>query len=366
MSHRIRTLCAVLLAIILLLPACGADYGTPVMTWDEDSVSDAMYSYWLSTMKATFLYYYNNALDNDAFWDTVLPNGQTAEAYATSLIYDKVKSYLIGIRLFRELGLKIPAETTQAISDDIAEKTQYYGGKSALNEALAVYGINIDILRQIYIIEAKLDAVYTALFGTGGAMAPDSTQIEQYFANHYVRIKYIQIYTGRRYVTDETGAIQTDENGYYLTQELTNEEKAAQKEKVDAMMEALAQGTDFETLSDTYAETDISYYENGFYLSTDSVSSFGTTLVTAALEMQEGEIRLVSDENATYLVQRCTHIPYASLTEVYDTMQLRNVETDCAQELYTAYFHELAENIAINDTLLASYSIREATPNSRF
>lgn len=356
---------AVCLLILLLLSGCAKTLGQPIMTWGDVSVTDSMYSYWLSTLKATFLYYYNNSVNSDEFWDTTLSDGETTEEYAMQIINDEIKFYVIGIRLFRELGLKIDSETSQAINDDIDEKISYYG-RAELNEALAVYGINIDTLRQIYIIEAKLNAVYEALFGENGTMAPTDAELESYFAENYARVKYIQIYSGRNYVTNEDGSIATDEQGYYLTYVLSEEEKAEKQEKIAAMMADYGAGTDFATLTEQYSETDISYYENGFYLCSDSVNSFGTTLVRAALDMQDGEIRLVSDEDATYLVQRCPHIPYRELTEMYDLAQLTQLSERCAQEKYTSYFRTLAEEITVEEALLSQFSIRTAIPNSRF
>lgn len=365
MKRFTRSAAALLLTVSLLFCGCAKQLGEPVMSWGDDSVTDSMYSYWLSTLKATFLYYYNNSVNSDEFWDTTLSSGESTEEYAMKIINDEIKFYVIGIRLFRELGLKIDAATSQAINDDINEKITYYG-RAELNEALAVYGINIDTLRQIYIIEAKLDAVYEALFGANGTMAPSASELEDYFSANYARVKYIQIYSGSNYVINEDGTIATDEKGYYLTYELSAEEKAEKQEKIAAMMADLDAGVDFETLTEQYSETDISYYQNGFYMCSDSVNSFGTTLVREALSMKEGEIRLVADDDATYLVQRCPHIPYADLTEIYDLAQLTKLTERCAQEKYTAYFKKLAEEVTVEEERLARFSIRTAVPNSRF
>lgn len=360
-----RMLC-LLLAFALLLPvmaSCSSE--TAVMTFRDSSITSNMYSYWLSKYKYSFLSYYNSSLDSDEFWDTMATDDMTTEEYARQLIDENIKYILIGIQLFREYGLKIDSDTTQSINDDIQEKIDYYGGRSQLNSALSAYGINVDILKECYIAEEKLYAVYDYLYGSSGIEAVTDAQIDQYYEDNYSRIRYLVIYTSEKLLYDENGDYQYDSEGNVMTEELTEEEKAAKQEKINEAMICVAAGDDFGDIMDEYNEADMSSYPNGFYVLANELADFGFALVTETAMMDIGEIRRVDDEYATYIVEKLELIPRSQFDDS-DTTQMSNLETYCIQQYYEEKFSSFAEEITVNDDELSKYSLRTAASNSTF
>lgn len=366
MKNIIRVLALILTAALVfgMLISCAAS--TPaVMKYKDSSISASMYSYWLSTYKSSFLSYYNSSLDSDEFWSSPATDNMSAEEYALELINKNIKYILVGMQLFREYGLKIDSDTTAAINEDLAEKTDYFGSRAELNSALSEFGINADILKEIYIAEEKLYAVYDYLYGDNGIEKVTDAQIDQYYEDNYSRIRYIVVYTNQKVVTDENGEAQYDSEGNVLTAELSDEEKAEKQAKVEEIMLCVNAGDDFAALQTNYNEVDMSYYSDGFFVSPNELGIYGFQMVSETESMKVGETRKVVDEYATYIVEKLPLIARNEFIEA-DTEQLENLEKYCIQQYYEDKFAPLAEEIEVYESELANFDIRTASPNSYF
>lgn len=357
-------LCALCTLCAFLLASCGQK-GETAFSYGKAVITGNMYSYWLSSGKSEFLRYYNKGRDSDAFWDTVLENGQTAEEYATELICARVKNYAVSIQLFRDMGLTISSETSQSIENDIAEKIEYYGSRDALNTYLGKMNINIDILHDIYIAEEKTQAVYNALYGSSGTEAVTGDELDAYYCANYSRIQYILVYTKSEYVRDADGNLVAGADGTYQVRELSAEEQAAKETAVQNILARLDAGEDFAAVKkdcDEYA-FDTSYYANGFYVSSNELSIYGAPMVTAAADMKEGEYRRVDDTSVTYIMKK---EPLTSLSSLTDSEKelLSNLSDYCTQEKYQQKMQSLYPDVAVFSDVISQYSIRTAYPNS--
>lgn len=368
-KHFFRPLIALVLlgALLLSLSACGAKSIT-VMTYKDSEISANLYSYWLSTYKTEFLNYYEDAADEDAFWnDTLNINGEemTVEEYALDMINNRIKYTLIGIQLFREYGLKISPDVTAAIEEDINEKIDYYGSLADLNTALSAIGLNADLLKEVYIAEEKLVAVYEHLYGESGVEQLSEAEIDDYYNSMYSRVQYLVVYTDAEYVYDSEGNIQYDENGYMKTRELTDEEKAAKKAKLEEIMLCINAGDDFEEIQKEYNEVDMSYYKNGFYVSPNELGTYGFNMITSVQGMKEGEIRLVEDTHSTYVVKKLPLLERNKFEDP-DKAQMENLTAYAIQQKYEEKFSALAQEVTLIDEELAKFSVRTAALNAYF
>lgn len=356
------------IAVIMILSAalfsCGSSSDI-IMSYKDSEITANMYSYWLSTYKSDFLHYYNNSVNDDAFWDSEVSAGVTAEQYAMNLINQNIKFILIGMQLFRDYGLKISAETSASVNEDINEKIDFYGSRANLNTALSAFGINADILKDIYIAEEKLYAVYDYLYGENGIDKVTGEMIDNYYAGNYSRIKYIIIYNKEKNVTDENGNVQYDSDGLIMTEPLSEEELNAKNEKIEEAMICVNAGDEFESIMEDYNEADMSEYKNGFYVSANELNIYGFAMVNAVKNMKEGEVRLIEDDYAVYIIKKYDLIDRDDFTES-DTEQLKELEKYCIQEKYEAAFSKYAEDILIADEIMSDFSIRTAAPNSAF
>ena len=335
------------------------------MTYKDSAITENMFSYWLSTYKSDFLSYYNSSFESEEFWNSPATADMTAEEYAMDIIIQNIKYTLVGIQLFREYALKIPAELTEAINSDINEKIEYFGGRSELNVELSAFGINIDMLRDIYIAEEKLYAVYDYLYGTNGTEKVSDAKVDEYYKSNYSRIKYIMVNTFEKPAYNEDGSQKYDSEGLRVTEPLSEEELAAKHEKINEIMMCVNAGDEFDDIMAQFNEVDMSGYPNGFYVSGNELGIFGFAMVNEVAAMQVGEVRKISDNVVTCIVQKCPLIERSAFTD-RDLEQLESLEDNCIQQEYEKKFSAFADEIVVDEETLSRFSIRLAAPNSYF
>ena len=220
MKFNVKILLLVLaLALCLpLLAGCSAKNGKTLLEIEGVKLSVNTYELMLSRMKGV-LAKNQYQVDSADFWNTIVDKDNTT--YGESLqnsVLENAKAYVIGVYLFDKVyNLTLPQDTINAIDEELAEFIDYDGdgSKAALNQILAEYGVNYDILRQTYIMEAKIDALKLHLYGQNGSKIADSVK-DDYCQENFVRFK--QVFLASYYYVCEK-----DENGddiYYTTNSL--------------------------------------------------------------------------------------------------------------------------------------------------
>lgn len=349
------TLC-VMLTVSPVLFSCASAGGETALEYKGYKISEAMYGYWAARFKKNIVYYYNNNTDSADFWSSDL-NGQTAEEYFTDIVNDQIYKYAIGQQLFDEYGLKLSDDLLQTIDDDINEKIDYYGSRAELNAELANINLNIDILKNIYICEEKLNAVQDYLYGDSGTEALTDADYVQYFKDNYWHMKYIVIYT-TKLVTDDDGNYKYDSDGSLLTQDMTSDELAAQKAKAAEALEKAQSGEDFDSLIKTYSEYDTSSYPNGFYLSVNELSTYGSGIISALPSMNVGDISRVDEESAIYIIKKL-ELPDWSTLDSDDLTQITDMDSYAIGQVFDTKLKALFTDVTANQTVLDKYKLSE-------
>jgi len=351
---------ALLLALAMLLGMAGCTSAPKVMQYDGAAVTANMYRYWLSTYKGSFMNTYTDMRDTDAFWDSAVFGDVKADRYLTDAIITNVKRTLVCAAHFDSLGLKFPetaaAEIDAYIEDLIENRAD--GSRRSFNQALAQYGINIDMLRQIYIMEDKTELLFTHLYGTGGAHALSAEDYEAYCGSHYVRIRHIYVNNAYAYETDENGHYSYDSSGVLKTRSLTPAEIAEKAKKIADIDAALAAGKSFDSVYETYSE-DL-YYKNGYYLS--ATTNFIPDVITAAFALEVGGTARVESDYGTHYIMRLEmdERPY----ENKDNEDFfASFEADAKNDHFLAWLDTLLPQVTVDEEELAKYSIRDASPN---
>lgn len=345
--------------------ACSEKKTEGIIMYKDVAVSEAMYSYWMSTYKSNFLYYYNDGIDSDEFWDKLISDTQTYEEYIVEWINEELKHRAVGLWLFDEYSLELPQSRINDIDSDIDEKIEYAGSREELNRSLAKFNMNIDMLRDVYIANAKFDVLYNYLYGTGGKNAPTDKDRAQYFADNYYCIKCITIYSGAMLKTDENGEYVYDDNGQIELVRLNDEQKAEKREIIDSIVEGLETGGDFDEYSKKFSEVDYSDYPNGIFVSENEYSRFGSDIINAAIELEAGQCKELSDDNVTYIVKKFDLPAYSSLSGT-DKEQLEKMDEYVTRELYTRDFKDRVAEVKVNSEMMKKYSIKEISENSYF
>ena len=184
-------LCLALLLGAVAMTACSRK-GATLLELNGYTISVNQYQLLLSRVKAS-LYYAGYSVDSATFWDMVIDSeGNTYDQYFRNAALTDAKRYLAAAVIFDEEGLVLPQSYKDAIEEDITEYTRDAGSKSALNNQLSAYGINVDMLRDLYLLEAKYAYLQAYLYGAEGEKIAANVRHE-YLTEHAVCFKQVLI-----------------------------------------------------------------------------------------------------------------------------------------------------------------------------
>ena len=232
MKHIGVKLLVLLLALALCLPllvGCSGKNGKTLIEIEGVKVSVNTYELLLSRMKGALARAQGTAIESDDFWETIMDaDNTTYEESLREAILENAKTYAIGVYLHDEVyGLKLSKEATDAIDAELADFIEYDGdgSKTAFNKVLSEFGVNYNILRETYIMEAKIDALKVHLYGTNASKISDNVK-DEYCQEHFVRFK--QVFLASYYYVCEVDA--NGDDIYYTTNSLGNKVVCYDKE----------------------------------------------------------------------------------------------------------------------------------------
>ena len=198
---------ACILAICLVLPillvSCSSS-GKTLLSLDEYEISTNIYQLMLTQQKGSMAYaifsQYGDVNSSD-FWDMTVDyetQATNAEFYDDAILA-RGKNYLCALKLYDELkstksDFKMPDSYIECIDLAISDLIKYDGdgSKTALNSILSDYGINIKMLREFLIMDAKASYVVDYLYGGDGEKIGTDVK-EDFFEKYYVSCKQILI-----------------------------------------------------------------------------------------------------------------------------------------------------------------------------
>ncbi len=186
----IKGITLLLAGILLLLCFSGCkSSGKTLMQIGGQKLSVNIYELMLSRMKGT-LSYNGYPTETDAMWDEIISTqGATMNDYFCLSIQEEAKKFLIKLYLFEEVyKLTLPEKNYEEIDTHIAEiiDLQYDGSKTDFNRELSKFGVNMNMLRENYIMEDKIDYLMSYLSSQTADTARD-----EYYRNNYVRFRQI-------------------------------------------------------------------------------------------------------------------------------------------------------------------------------
>ena len=207
MKNKTIKIIACLLAICVLIPmtlsGCGRK-GKTLLSLDNYKFSINLYQLMLSQQKGSMAYYLRaqyGSYNSEQFWGATIDKEtqKTNEEYYNEAILERAKNFLCALKLYDELAkeksdFKMPASYMENINTAINDFIENDGGgsKNKLNSILSEYGINVDMLEEFLIMEAKAAYVVDYLYGSDGSKIGDAVKTE-YFKENYVSCKQILI-----------------------------------------------------------------------------------------------------------------------------------------------------------------------------
>lgn len=393
-KRQLKIIAAVLALVMTLLCAVSCtSRSVVVMSLGKTEITGGMIEFWMSRYKAQFEYSYGQSLKSayglssvDKIW-TLRVSDDSAKTYDdlfSEYIYDNARTYLCALYLFDQYDLKLPDATVKSVDAAIDDYVTNLadGSKSEFNAILAAYGINRKLLRELYLIDEKVSYLKEYLFGSDGIQPVNAQQLEDYYQKNYVRMKQICVFINEAPKINEDGTYDTDSSGNIAYRELTADENAAARVKIDEAMKKLEGGADFETVLDEYDENradDI--YENGIYMSAES--SIGNDedlqkIYEALTEMEDGEVRQIELTNSLHIVKKykldegayarsenSDFFLFSDGTQGYVTFA-QYVKTPIFLDYIKERQDQYAADIKIDEDLLEGYKISKVKANYSF
>ena len=366
----VKKICAVVLAAemcVLSLASCAKDTSVAVMTLGDFEISANKYNYWASTSKANILSSYTDTKDTAEFWAGEYESGMSYSEYFDSLILDDVKKILACQKIYNDERLSLSDEARATIDEGIAMLISEYAGgkKDVMNASLAPYGANVDILSEIYTMEAKRECVFEYLYGEGGKLELDDAALEEYYKNNFVHIQIIYVNDKYEYVLDADGKYTTNTDGTYATRALSEEAKAEKAATIEAVTSALEAGEDFDALYEKHSE--MKSYPGGYYFSPDMSYSAGVfyELCEASKEMSLGEWTAYDSASGTYIIKLLENEEGAWKADVNGDF-FADFESTAARAAFSEYLSAMFGDIKVDSEYIEKYSVSKVEANFTF
>ena len=295
MKMKIRAL-ALGLALCLLLPlglvAC-AGGGEVVLSYKNVRLTEDVYRYWLACYRAEF--YLSET------------EGTTADFAA--LAEENIMRSVICVGLFDAYGLQLDAAAKETVSAAMERLVENAGGRAALEEHAAAYGITYKGLQNAITYEQKAIALRQYLFGTGGLYTVSDGERSDFYKENYARVQMIYIPYVDFVLDDGGNRVFDPQKGTYKYESKSGTEIAAQKEKVAALRAAAEDGMDeaeFAEFMKLYNEDKSAEdYPNGYYFThLENYSTYIKEIPAAATDMKIGELREVKSEYGVHFLLR--------------------------------------------------------------
>lgn len=351
---------ALAVAMLTALVSCGKKKQEVAFELGEQKITANMYRLWLSRVKGV----YSNA--GDDIWDEVNDDGKTYNEVFTGFVTDNAKTFVSAMHLFSELELELPKSEIKEIDDTMAALLEERGdgSKSTLNSYLSAYGVNYDILREVYIIEAKLDYLEEYLYGANGTEKITEEEKAEYYTENYARIKQIFLYTSNKPITDDEGNFTYDTDGNVATRDFTDAEIAAQEKKAEDILGMLSKGENFATLMDKYSEDKANeQYPGGYYFTKSS--QYVTEVVDLAFELEVGKFAMVKSDYGIHIILR-EELDEGGYAASANADFFTDFEPNLVTIKLSERLSEFKDDIVVHEDVIAKYNIKNSVVNTSY
>lgn len=361
MKNRIISAAAATLLAACALVSCSSE---SVMTYGSHSINENEFSYYLATYKGKYAQTYADFKNTPEYFSSVVTDdGQTAEDVLYSAVVHNVEMTLVCEQMFDDYGLSLSRSVEDTINSYIDDFVDEYadGSRNKFNAALGAYGVNINMLKKIYLRDEKVSALYDALYGTNGIIGITDEDRQNYLDENYVRVRHIYVNNKYMYATDEDGVQEYTDDGLRKKRELTAEELAAKQALIDAIDESLAEGADFDEVYDAFSED--KYYKNGYYISENM--DFIADVTDSAMSLDVGEYKKIETDYGTHYIMRLEmdEKPWENEdnSDFFD-----GYDTTVGQALFADMAEEKISEVVLNEEVLGEYTMADSAINYRF
>lgn len=304
---------AIILLLSMLGALCACTVGSPeYAAYGKYAVTENMYKYLLAYYKSSFYSFFsgyglfdNEEYDENIWSESAEENGQTLAEQVADYVDNQINEMLVSAKLYEKYennDTKTLLEKT--VNEFVDQYISAVGSRAELNSILGQYDMNINTLRRVFELEAKALIVDDKLFGDNGEYAVTDAEREAYYQANFSRVKHILIKNDVKYVLDDKGQPKMDiYTGKYVTEELTEDEKAEKLATANEILEKAKNGESFEDLITEYNEDGgMATYKDGYFVTADTM--LDTKYITAALTLGEGEVTLAETSYGLIIMKK--------------------------------------------------------------
>ena len=290
------TLVVLVLCLIVSALASCTTQGEAVMTIADKGMSVNTYQLLLSRMKGT-LYSYGYDVTSEKFWRTIIStDGTTYDDYFTASVQEQASRYVIADYLFDRNGLILTDDRIELVDTVMAAYVKQAGSKSELNSNLAKFGANYDILRDLLILETKIDMLKDYLYGNEGELLDEDVK-EKYLNDNYVAFGQIFLAT-YSYINE----LDEFENQVYYTDE-----------KYTAIAYDTVNGV---TKNNVYGKVVVDEFENPVYYTADGEIAYDTEKGVIGYEVERDDDKKIKRDDQGNVIKKIKKMTAAEIEEV--------------------------------------------------
>ena len=318
----------ILLALAFVFSGCSS-HGATLITAGKNEISVNVFQLYLSRMKWS-LYAAGENVNTASYWSQYITlNGKTYGDHYTSQVLEGLKQIAAALYLYDELGLSLSKEDEDLIDELIQtfidDADLGNGSKAKLNSLLADYGANTTVLRDAYIIEAKLQQLKNHLYGENGSLLT-ATVLEEYYQQSYYR--GYQLSVANYYYDHEKDA---DGNAVYYKTNTAADGTVTLSEKIA-----------YDTTRGV-ATTELDDNDDVIYRLQNEDGSFGDI----AYDKRNGAVKYFYDETTNERIEK--FYEPEEMSKRYEN--LAKIAEDCKNDeaLFLEYA-EFSDSSAFNDT----------------
>ena len=341
-----RIICALLSLALIFSAVCSLasceKKSEVIMSMSDGEISKSIdkstYTFLLSRMRGT-LDYYGYDVDDASFWRTVISkDNRTWDDHFSDTIFEQTKLYLTIEYLFEKEGLTLDAERAEKVEKTISGMIAVKGSRAALNAELKAFGVNCDMLYDIYLTEQKFSQLITHLYGENGEKI-DKTVKDKFFSENYVAFGQIFLPT----YTLVTGA-DGSESAEFFDAEKKAEVLALAKEYANSCSGRLER---FYEYSELYSGLDHSgeptylFVESEYYAMQSESAAYLDVIAETLSEMAVGECQVIASTYGYHVICR-----YEREDGAYDNEGYKESFSDFYAMLSDKLFDEKCESFA--------------------
>ncbi|OGO90372.1 MAG: hypothetical protein A2Y17_12465 [Clostridiales bacterium GWF2_38_85] len=337
-----------MLIFSLLITATGCAKKATVLEYSGSKMDSGMFSYALSENKSYQLYNITGAnTDNPELWVYEISDGKTYAEYFMESFIENCKLMLISDAECKRLGIEISEEQAANVQEIIDAGIEEQSSLAKLNVYLASYGINTDVFKEYLNLTTRFSDLVDYYYGESGIEKFSEQDYIDYLKDNYTLVQHI-LYMTTKTVDDESGA--------ESEVDMTDEEKTALHDEIQAKVDLINSGEKtYEDYIDENQDSNVDYLVN-------ESSSFVQEFLDAALDMEIGEVRIV-ETTYGYHVMRKIDITSEKYAELYSDVLGYNYSIVSTNRTYLeqeSLYNKLSEHlddVIVNDDEIAKFDV---------